>query len=127
MKRFDIDNPKTGNPFRVPEGYFENLAESVMSKIPQDQDLPEEETTGANVVSLDPQPAKRRFHWIGWSAAAAACIAAAVFFTNLPQKQNLQTAQASTEETAYDDAYRQQVLEYAMVDNNDIYNYLAGE
>jgi len=38
----------------------------------------------------------------------------------------MSNVKASTSETTYDDAYRQEVLNYAMVDYNDVYNYMSG-
>jgi hypothetical protein len=127
MKQFDINNQSKRNPFTVPDGYFENLTARVMANIPE---VEAEEKVGENnakIVSMEPRKSSRT--WMGWSIAAAACIAAAALFITIPNKTNdvgvKQMAQTETS-NSYDSEYQEEMLEYAMVDNTDIYNYLAG-
>lgn len=121
MKTFDINNPQKHNPFSVPEGYFDNLTARIMEQIP------ETDVTATPTAELKPKNNRR---WIGWTLGVAASIALAVFFVNLPNlfpsaNGNQQTAQVETSDN-YDEQYEQEMLEYAMVDNSDIYRYLAG-
>lgn len=127
MKQFDINNQSKRNPFTVPDGYFENLTARVMANIPV---VEAEEKVGENnakIVSMEPRKSSRT--WMGWSIAAAACIAVAALFITIPNKTNdvgvKQMAQTETS-NSYDSEYQEEMLEYAMVDNTDIYNYLAG-
>ncbi|MBQ3628225.1 MAG: hypothetical protein II947_04235 [Bacteroidaceae bacterium] len=127
MKQFDINNQSKRNPFTVPDGYFENLTARVMANIPE---VEAEEKVGENnakIVSMEPRKSSRT--WMGWSIAAAACIAVAALFITIPNKTNdvgvKQMAQTETL-NSYDSEYQEEMLEYAMVDNTDIYNYLAG-
>ena len=127
MKQFDINNQSKRNPFTVPNGYFENLTARVMANIPE---VEAEEKVGKNnakIVSMEPRKSSRT--WMGWSIAAAACIAVAALFITIPNKTNdvgvKQMAQTETS-NSYDSEYQEEMLEYAMVDNTDIYNYLAG-
>ena len=127
MKQFDINNQSKRNPFTVPDGYFENLTARVMANIPE---VEAEEKVGENnakIVSMEPRKSSRK--WMGWSIAAAACIAVAALFITIPNKTNdvgvKQMAQTETS-NSYDSEYQEEMLEYAMVDNTDIYNYLAG-
>ena len=127
MKQFDINNQSKRNPFTVPDGYFENLTARVMANIPE---VEAEEKVGKNnakIVSMEPRKSSRT--WMGWSIAAAACIAVAALFITIPNKTNdvgvKQMAQTETS-NSYDSEYQEEMLEYAMVDNTDIYNYLAG-
>ena len=91
-----------GNPFRVPEGYFETLTQRTMDNIRRQESR------------------KRRTVWFRWSAAAAIAgiIATAGFFAlegrtgEMPVAENENTV--TTEE-----------LEYAMIDNSDIEYYLT--
>ena len=121
MKTFDLDQHPQHNPFTVPDDYFDTLTARIMEKIP--------EQPSQKSVELKPRRNKR---WIGWTIAAAACVAIAIFFVNVfdtktPTAISSQaTAMLDTDDFSYDEQYQQDVLEYAMVDNNDIYSYLAG-
>lgn len=114
MERMNLNNPQLRrNAMRVPEGYFDDLAVRVMARIPK-----EEETT--STATLVP----RRRRWWMWSMGAAAAIALVMGFVQMLPS----LTQGGAEETALldDDVYEQQVLDYAMVDDADIYAYLAG-
>ena len=120
MKTFDIHTQKSSNPMRVPEGYFDNLTQRIMDQ------LPEVEETATTTVALNPQ---KRTRWIGWTVAAAACIALAVMVA--PKLWNNDTTLTGPEtalvnDNDMDQQYEEQILEYAMVDNTDIYAYLSG-
>ena len=122
MKTFDINNPQKRNPFTVPEGYFDNLTARIMEQIP--------ETDSADTPTAELKPRNNR-RWIGWTLGVAASVALAVLFVKLPDimpstNGNHQTAMTSTDDNNYDEQYEQEMLEYAMVDNSDVYRYLAG-
>ena len=127
MKQFDINTQSKRNPFTVPDGYFENLTARVMMNIPEVDAEEKESESHAKIVSMEPRKSSRT--WMGWSIAAAACIAVAALFITIPNKTNdvgvKQMAQTETS-NSYDSEYQEEMLEYAMVDNTDIYNYLAG-
>lgn len=94
--------------FKVPDGYFEGLSEKIMSNIPD---------TNAN----------RGFniHKILKPVLYAACIVFAVFcISNLFDKNNDKIDEASI---AQSDAYSEAIMDYAMMDNLDIYSCLASE
>jgi len=103
------------NPFRVPDGYFENLAQSIMSQLPEEK---------AAVVEM---PRRRR--WLRPLAAAAACAVVAVAGVTAwqhrseAQQQEQQTVVAQTPT----DDYVDHLADYAMVDNEDIYACLVEE
>ena len=117
-----LKRSKENSPFVVPEGYFDSLTSRVMANIPENE---------AKVISI--APAKKTY-WKGWVSIAAACMTGAVICVNVLNKdqqrndspQLMSNVKASTSETTYDDAYRQEVLNYAMVDYNDVYNYMSG-
>ncbi|MBO7102976.1 MAG: hypothetical protein J6W02_04765 [Bacteroidaceae bacterium] len=127
MKQFDINNQSKRNPFTVPDGYFENLTARVMANIPEVETEEKVSENNAKIVSMEPRKSSRK--WMGWSIAAAACIAVAALFITIPNKTDgvgvNQMAQTETS-NSYDSEYQEEMLEYAMVDNTDIYNYLAG-
>lgn len=110
------------NPFTVPEGYFDTLTKRVMDNV--DAQLQE------NVVPLKPT---KHTHWKVWTSGIAACIAGALLCINLVDKEqpimnNTAMLNEKTEATysAYDEQYQKDVMDYAMVDYNDVYNYLSG-
>ena len=96
------------NPFRVPEGYFDSLTAEVMEK------LPEEPRKGI-LVRLRP--------WM----YAAACLVAVLFTATLYLMYPEAPGQMATAETTTTDTYVEDVADYVMADNNDIYACLAGD
>ena len=98
------------NPFRVPEGYFDHLADQVMATLP-------EREPRARRVWLRPL----RY------AAAAVCVFALgalswmALSPDTPQLQAEAVQQEVTEET-FDEA-----ADYMMIDNYDIYACLSDE
>ncbi len=116
MKEEDLIRKQFGNtnPFRVPEGYFDNLSQKIMDSLPaQEVVLPVRKTT--LWYRLRP-----------YSVAAAVC--AVVFGVGVIGYHSLQTStpyaevQSSTEEYTID-----QVAEYAMVDNVSMYRFISDE
>ena len=96
------------NPFQVPEGYFNSFAEQVMNQLPERQQE-------ARRVLLRP--------WM----YAAACMVVAIFtatlyFVNDTPSQEVPAAVAATSDT-----YVEDVADYMMADNLDIYACLASE
>jgi len=116
MSEEDIIKTITGskrNPFSTPEGYFDTLADSILSQLPDNQRKPK-------TVHLRP--------WL-WAAAFAGM---AIVSTTL--YLNRQTDSAEAKETllaSYNDAtpdsYFDDAADYAMVDNQDIYASLLAD
>ncbi|MBQ8676772.1 MAG: hypothetical protein IJ139_03935 [Bacteroidaceae bacterium] len=110
------------NPFVVPEGYFDTLTARVMANIPAEE---------TKVISIAPS---KKTYWKSWVGVAAACIAGTIICVNvlnnkttdISQPQLISNAQPANYEETYDDAYKQEVLNYAMVDLGDVYNYMSG-
>lgn len=142
MKRkFDINSQPKGNPFGVPEGYFESLTGRIMANIPDapatDSPLGSSADTTATVRQPHPQPAQRSRLWLRWTAvAAAACAVGAALFL-FPHNESVEPQPhdgiraAATERTeqhapTYDETYREDFIQYTLIDNADIYSYLAG-
>lgn len=110
------------NPFTVPEGYFESLTQRVMDNV--------QAAGGENIVSIKP---KKNTHWKVWVSGIAACIAGTLVCMNLIDSKPMssdETASVSKQGTAesytYDEQYQTAEMNYAMVDYNDVYNYLSG-
>ncbi|MBR5084860.1 MAG: hypothetical protein IKX33_09695 [Prevotella sp.] len=113
-----FDEEPHSQPFSVPEGYFDKLTERVMAQIPEDEQIQTRKTR--NIRRLFPY------------AAAASVLAAAIgigiylkFSDSQPpvqkQTQEVQFAQNNTEQTI------EEVADYIMYDDNDLYAYIAGE
>lgn len=100
------------NPFTVPAGYFDSLTDRVMANLPQN-----------NVVELKP---RRHNYWKEFTAVAAACIAGVVIFVHTNKADDNNLANTGTE-IEYDEQYQMDMMEYAMMDGNDVYAYLSGD
>jgi hypothetical protein len=97
--------------FKVPEGYFENFTQRMMERIPE-------------------EPTVHTPLWSRWMRSTAVRIAAAamfvgvigtVCFTTISHRHGaLDTAQQEEQGEYIDDA-----LDYAMINNNEIYMYLS--
>ena len=117
-KEDDIFKHQMGreNPFRVPEGYFEDLVSSISTRF-----LDENQSD----ISLHPH---RRIKLIG---IAAACICAAIFGNSVyfgrNEKQStnasVQKEVLSIKASVYNDIDR--AVDYTMFDNEDIYAYVS--
>ena len=99
------------NPFRVPEGYFDSFADTLMQQLP-------EKRAKARVLPL------RRLMY------AAACmlvgvVSAVVWFNQTPSTTAEQ--QASSVSVATVDTYLDEAADYVMVDNQDIYACLSSD
>lgn len=102
------------HPFKVPDGYFEGLTEKVMVQLP---------TEDARVIALRPS----RWRVYRPIAIAAASVAVAIFSVGMylhssdthPSEQFTQLPSSSSY-SAID-----QAADYTMLDNEDMYAYLA--
>lgn len=120
MKEEDIIRKKfgAGNPFRVPEGYFEHFTSDLMAR------LPEKGTEPAPVTSLR-RPRQILTAWY----AVAAILCGAMFFGGYylysdRTPQNSPMAQ-SLSDTEAEEVYMEDLLDYAMVSNHEIALYLT--
>ena len=108
------------NPFTVPEGYFESLSDSIMSSLPEQQ---------THVVAMGNNSWKRKIA----AAVAVAASVAVVISVSITGGFRLGTTQpanggsvddseqvSSTEYTVVDE-----MANYAMLDNVDMYAYVA--
>lgn len=105
------------NHFQVPEGYFDNLAASVMQHIPDGQ---------AKIVKMQ-APAWRR-HIVAISAAAASVAAAVCLVfaleSNPAHSPSHLAAQHAT--MRQDNSNIDAMVNYTMLDNDDMYAYMSG-
>ena len=101
----------TRNPFRVPEGYFDQLTQQVMQQLPERQHR-------SRITALRP-----------WLYAAACLTALFVLATTYHFRQSGDEAPSLTATVApaadMSDADFDAVADYAMIDNVDIYACLT--
>ena len=90
----------TRNAFRVPEGYFEQFTAQVMEQLPEQQK--------ARPTMLRP-----------WLYAAACSVVAVLMGVTYYWHQN------TADDMMADSNYYEEVADYAMIDNIDIYACLA--
>lgn len=116
------------NPFRVPEGYFEQLTGQVMQQLPE---------RGENVALQQPvsQANARKVHLRPWYYAAASIAIAVVMGMGYYFSQDssasmdagriaaVSAVPAATEQV--DNSYIDDAADYAMLDNAEIYAYLS--
>lgn len=99
------------NPFRTPDGYFDSLADRIISRLPE-----EKEQKPARIRRLQP-----------WLYAAAfvgvVALSATLFLSHSDNSiKSNEFLGASYNDTYFDDA-----ADYAMVDNQDIYASLLAD
>lgn len=119
------------NHFTVPEGYLQNLAASVMANVGNVSggETPQKETVKPAVVVMLPWWRRTRVR----IAAAAACLLLAgstAFYTYSsrhvePAANYSATASSHSAEAGTQSATYNEVADYAMLDNDDIYSLLA--
>ena len=106
------------SPFTLPEGYFESLTDRVMSNLP--------ELEATETIPLHKKP-----NWWLWGSAAAACIAVAFVGLQLIHTPNdtagSMEASNTTDGISLEEQYQTDMMNYAMIDGEDIYCYLSGE
>jgi hypothetical protein len=116
------------NPFKVPEGYFDNFASKFMEQLPEEE---------PKAVEVEMPVAKRT--WIrpmrrfAIAASFAAVLFGAVTYyasTGVNKDQDSQTEMASvalknTEtKSVQSDYMMDEMVDFAMIDNAEIYSYL---
>lgn len=110
------------NPFKVPENYFETLADNIISQLPEE--------SSARVVKMSVWK-KYRVHLL-----AAACVLSVLFSAGIyvSVKENTKEAQVfdktrvEVAETTIEaeDAF-DEMADYVMIDKEDMYAYISGE
>ena len=110
------------NPFKVPENYFETLADNIISQLPEE--------SSARVVKMSVWK-KYRVHLL-----AAACVLSLLFSAGIyvSVKENTKEAQVfdkthvEVAETTIEaeDAF-DEMADYVMIDKEDMYAYISGE
>lgn len=107
-----------GNPFVVPEGYFTDFEKKLLE--------------GINASVPAEKPLLRRLNpWLWTAVSVAAVVSGLVLLINKPDdnqyKTSGSTAAVSTPQSDAAEYMIDQVSDYAMVDNSDLYSYVADE
>ena len=100
------------NPFRTPEGYFDQFTANIMAQLPERQ--PMESKSVAKKVAM---PIR---HWFYAAACVAALLVTAFSF-------HFHNTSDNQQQVAFSEAYIDEAADYAMLDNTDIYQLLAEE
>jgi hypothetical protein len=112
-------------PFQVPEGYFDNLVGEIMAKLPEQKELDGAgQTDSRKVVPLTPS-LYARLRPVLYVAACllVAVLSFAVYFADSDEKEGQQVAA----QYSYKDASIDEVADYMMADNSDIYACLTND
>ncbi len=124
-ERYIIDKAGRENPFRVPQGYFEDFATKMMDSLPE-RNTETTSESNAGISGMKPEPKRR---WLRPLVAAAACVA--LVFGTVSYLQRLDSDSAMQQGTTMDylseTSFEDELADYAMLDNMDIYAYLADE
>lgn len=127
LKELGLSN---ANPFKTPEGYFDTLSERIMARIDEEETKTAEEKAEtvqvAEVVSLKQKKTSVINYAIRWAVAAAACLALVFVGADYFSEENKSIAQNQTVAEEYDDEYAEDMISYSMMDESDVYCYLAG-
>ena len=118
----------THNPFTVPDGYFEQLSRQIIDRLPDEVGTDSVSASTGSVsigTGSKPKPAIVRYlRPVLYAAAACAVLAVAVgtFYRN-PATADTEQLVAHQQETVttYSDTYMEEMADYAMLDNEDIY------
>ncbi len=96
--------------FKVPEGYFENFPAQMMS-----------------VLSEQPIVSRRKKPLVRWMRPmlAAACICFAIFGLSIYLNQDETKPTEVQQLASYSNSEIDQMADYVMLDNDDIYAYVA--
>lgn len=104
------------NPFRTPEGYFEQFTSNLMNQLP-------ERTTITKTVGH-----KRLLQRvISYAAAAVICGAMILgsYRISISQHQEKEVAHSEVPSSYSEEIYMENMLDYAMVSNHEIAQYLT--
>ena len=117
-------------PFKVPEGYFDNLTARIMERVDgAEQNIPTEKMEFASekkAIMIDINKGHRRNLWISIVSIAASLVLIAVIALKfLPLSTSNTHIEELTAEYTEED-YNEDLMSYTMADNIAVYSYLSG-
>lgn len=109
------------NPFRVPEGYFDQLTADVMARLPERQ-------SESPMVSVPARRVQLRHSWLAAaSIAVVALVGTLVYFNRLNPADTADKQVAAVSSATVNDSYIDEAADYLMMDHQDIYACLTSE
>lgn len=120
-------------PFKVSDEYFDNLTARIMEQIDSvEQEIPEkaEEVPARSAQLFSIHKNRRRNLWISTMSIAASLVLIATIalkFIPMPSSTPVEQQKAETTTMYTPDNYNEDLMNYTMVDNVDVYYYLAAE
>lgn len=123
MMNVNLDKFTDKGQYKVPEGYFDTLADRIMANIPETPKQEEKQKKSAKIISLNTRIK------IAVAAAIAGALISSVTIRLYQQDKKLADVNTKTEMTTnsetYGEEYVNDYIDYAMVDEDDIYKYLS--
>ena len=119
------ENIGTKNPFLVPDDYFEQFAERLMEKLP---DEGQKSTQQTKLTVHRSRFTVNRSKLSIYLAAACLCVAIfgiSLYFNRSQQSAEQEPVTAAVNTTNIDDEYMDEAADYFMLDNADIYACLS--
>ncbi len=113
-----------GNPFRTPEGYFEDFADRFMAE------LPERTATESAENKAVAGTSRTKLLRMVAGIAASVCIAiggTAIYMSQTDADMQNQLISDISFTDAEAEVYESEMVDYTMMDNMDIYAYMADE
>ena len=104
----------TENPFRVPDGYFENLTSEVMNRLPEKEKLIAVQTEPTMWQKVRP-----------WLYMTAMFIGAALIIRVASSEHTPSVERMAADDTETEMEYINMAVEYSMLDDYSLYVYLA--
>lgn len=114
-RKFNLDGGRY--PFKVSDKYFDHLTARIMEQISEEQPL---QTASAHVKPM------RRTLWLTTLSIAASLVLIVTIALNVIPSPSTEQAKGLTAEYTNNDYY-EDLMTYTMVDNMDVYYYLAAE
>ena len=124
MMNVNFDKFTDKGQYKVPEGYFDTLADRIMANIPEAPKQEEKQKKSAKIISLNTRVK------IAVAAAIAGALISSVTIrlyqqeTKLADVKKTNTEMTNNSET-YGEEYVNDYIDYAMVDDTDIYEYIS--
>lgn len=115
---------KRENHFRVPDGYFDQLTASVMSRLPE-QEQQEQQPKQLRSYPRTTVPSYHRILLYAAAVVAVAIVCVSVYFNRYvaPQEAEEPVTAAAT----VSDSYIDEAADYMMMDHQDIYACLTSD
>lgn len=108
----------TDNPFTVPEGYFDNLTEEIMSKLPEKEGGPAVETETTTWAKIRP--------WLYMAAMFIAILLPIRYMINSTGTTDKEAITGiNNDEELFADEYIDIIMDHSMMDDYTLYQFLT--